>query len=408
LNPNPVILFAGDEALCRRDINRLKSGVYDVWWQEFSADDVSEDAIRAACGSGFIGFENAVVLIKDLPNRKHFREFLLNLIDTSPPYVRIILWDSHNYIKDTSSPLLAWKEFVKAIKGIKGSRIIDHGLNFGNKWRDRKDVSRFVIDAFSSHSRKINADNALLFADLVGNNRAMLLTEIEKLSMVAPKIISEGFILENTFPSSQEAVLYKIGELIDNRKTAEAVHKLQEFQQHGVFHGVIVDVLVRKARLQLAAAHMWLNGLSDSEISDKLMQMGRFPANVWHSSMPQGEKQVKAAEAAEDISAYMARNGGLPEKYFGERDAGCKTSKDGYVYMEALPHKIVADKAVAFVHRVEAAYRNKSSDYKKKVFYRFIRIYLSVLESMKRIRYDNSQVDEELSRMVFVLSGVMS
>ena len=407
MSPNPVMLFAGDETLCRRDINKIKACVYDVWWQELSADESSEDAIRTACGSGSIGFENSVILIKDLPNRKHFREFLLNLINTTPSYVRLILWDSHNYIKDTSHPLVAWKEFVKSINSIKGSRIIDHGLDFGNKWADKKVIVQFVVDAFEKNGHSISSDSALLFADLVGNNRAMLLTEVEKLCIIAPKTVSNSFVLDNTFPSSQEAILYKIGELIDNRKTAEAVHKLKEFQDHGVFYGVIVDVLVRKARLQLAASHLWLQGLSDPEISNALIQMGRFPSKVWHSSMSQGEKMVKASEAAENVKEYMSKHGGMPVGYFGELSSECKTSKDGYIYAEALPHKIVADKAVEFVHRVEFAYKGKVQDYKRQVFYRFIRIYLSVMDSMKKIRYDNTQVDEELSRMVFVLSGVM-
>lgn len=408
MGKNPIIFFTGDKTLCRRDINKLKKQCSGSVWHEFSASETSEDEIRTVCGSGSLFFDTSVVVIKDIPNRKAYREFLLNLADTSVTGTRLILWDTNCHVKDTSKPPKAWSSFIKDIKSRKGSKVVDKGGDFGNSWRDRNSVVDFIQKQFMSRGKTVDHATAVLFGEIVGNNRAMLMTEIEKSCMLDGDI-TKDFVLENVFPSSHEAVLYKIGELIDYRKISEAIAKAREFQQNGIYHEVIAEILVRRARWQLVASYYSVQGYNDYEIVGLLMKMGRFPSLYWHnSSLREPDKLSKSSDVSDELSLkeFMFTDLGLPQDYIRGIAKKAKKSRDGYLYCESLPHKIVADKTVAFVRQFESLYKGKTDNEKRAVYNKFLNMYLSVVGSLKNMRYNSSCSDSELSKMIFVLSGV--
>jgi len=374
---------------------------------EISAKDVDEDMVRTMCGSSLMGFGQTLVILKDLPNRKEYRNFLISLISGLEISVTVVLWDTEQHVKDIRNPAKVWVEFINTLKGLE-VKMIDKGSDFGTQWKDRTEVIKFVKGEFKRYDRTISDVNAELFGEIVGLGRGMLITEIERLSIAGPKNISEQFILDNAFQSSSAAVLYKLGDLIDKNQIEETMNKIHDFLQIGIYHELIGEVLLRRARTILASGYFWAKGHNDSQNCDMLMNMGKFPSAVWHSSGSSGEKNQKASKCSSQkgIEWYFSKYLGMPEKYFGDISPKAKKSKDGFLYTESLPHRIVAQKAVEFVHRVEQAYRGKTPDIQASVIGRLIDVYLSVSDSLKEMRYDATKSESELRKMVLTLSGL--
>jgi len=116
--PSPI-LMVGDKYLCQKNVNSAKKKYSDFKWIILSATEDSVDKIRMESGTRDFFSRKKLLLIKEIPNLKDVREFLLDLVKSSSDNLKFILWDSENSIKPdpkTKAFNKTWTDFIDGIK----------------------------------------------------------------------------------------------------------------------------------------------------------------------------------------------------------------------------------------------------------------------------------------------------
>jgi hypothetical protein len=320
--PSPILLI-GDILLSKKTIVGAKKKYKNCHWEIVNASEQSPDEIRMMSGFNPFGVNEKIVLIENIPNKKAVREFLLDLVKSSTNNLKFILWDSNNHIKvdpKTKEFSKTWIDFVNGIKKTPNSKVIDSGSDFSDK--ENMDYVKFIQDCFKKYGKVIEDRTAIIFGDIVGRNRGMILSEVQKLSIACPNQLTESFIVENTYPTTSEGVLYKFGNAIDSANMGNAISTLEDFLARGTNHYVLAEILMKKARWQLVTAHLWSNGSSWYEIPDELMEMGKFPSNIWHDSKNSANDkkrltyQFTGSAGPENRANYLIENLGIPSDFF--------------------------------------------------------------------------------------------
>ena len=399
--PSPILMI-GDKYLCQKNINAAKKKYSDFKWIVLSATEDSPDKIRLESGMRDIFARKKLLLIKEIPNLKDMREFLLDLVQSSSESLKFILWDSEGAIKPdpkTKAFNKTWSEFIDALKKNPDHKIINNGFEF----TDKEEMSEmdFVKARFLHFGKSIDGEAAKLFVAIVGKNRGVIETEVEKLCITAPKDVSTSFIMENTFPSSDEAVLYKFGNVLDTTYS-RAVVMMQEFLDIGVNYNVLSEIMAKKARWQLVVSHLWSEGLSWEDVTKKLITMGKFPSHVWHDyqlTPLQKRKMTENCKSLEDRINIMVNNGGLPREFFNAKKKEGKS--------EAIPWEFIAQQYVSFVkEEIVRSNVNKCSnnEIRQKVLDRALRVYLFVVKKLKEVRYGETP-NQDLQEMIAALTS---
>ena len=400
--PSPVLIL-GDKVLSQNNINAAKKKYKDHKWFTFSATDDSADAIRAAAGQGDFLSSKKVVLIRELPNQKAVREFLLDLVQMSSDKLKFIIWDSDGAIKvdpKTKTFNKTWGDWINEFKKIKDHTIVNNGSDFTEK--DDNACITYIQARFKKANRTIASKNALLLAEIVGRNRGMLETEIAKMLLTCSKEVTEQYILDNAFPSSDEAIIYKFGNVLDSYSYGKSVAMMEQFLDMGINENVLADVMVRKARWQLAAASYWGQGQSWAEVVQSMMQMGKYPSSIWHQSTLTPTEKRKQSEGLKDVEDRMK----YMTKICGVRDWQINPNKTT-ARAEVVPMQFMAELTVnALRQNIVAQHVNqyKGEEMQQKLVDRCLRVYLFVLKKLKDIRYgDNPRQD--LQEMVAALTS---
>lgn len=412
------ILIIGDLFLSRNMISGAKKKYNNAYWVTASATEQSLDEISMLAGINQIGVEDKIVLIQDLPNRKQVRDFIIELVATSNNNLKFIIWDSNNHIKidpKTKTYGKTWIDFVDSIKGMCNAKIIDNGEDFSDK--ELNLCIKYVQDCFKKYGKVINDKATILFVDIVGRNKGMLLSEIQKFCLNCPDNIDENFVNDNAFPTSTELVLYKFGNAIDTGDSGIAIKALEEFMAHGINEYVLADILMKKARWQLAAAYMWYSGMSWHEIPDKLMDMGKFPSNIWHSGSTNLEKKQKSSiyVAIEDKINFMTCDLGIPSDYFIPKSSKAKKSKikeeentkaEKVEGSEIIPLRFMAAQLTEFLRsKIIAPNKNKykEDELKTKILNRSFYVYFKLSDLFKEIRYNSKDSIQCIYQMIYTL-----
>ena len=341
--PSPILIF-GDPYLSKNTIISIKKKYNNAHWDVISATEQSPDEIRTiSCFNQFNNIDK-IILIQDIPNRKQIREFLLDLI-ISTNNSKFILYDSNNHIKidpKTKEYPKTWIDFVTTIKNTKNSKIIDNGTDFTDK--ENMDCIKFVQDCFKRGNKVITDRASMIFIDIVGSNRGLILSEARKLCLNSPNTINEDFVIQNAFPTSSSVILYKFGNSIDSGNISQAISSLEEFLYHGMNIYVLADILAKKVRWQLAAVSLWHDGYSWDEVVDILMDMGKFPSIIWHDNKSITEKKrMSSAYSSLDFRInFLNETLGVPLAYFngGEDENG---------RAETIPMRFMAQQTVDFI-----------------------------------------------------------
>ena len=398
--PSPI-LMVGDKYLCQKNVNSAKKKYSDFKWIILSATEDSVDKIRMESGTRDFFSRKKLLLIKEIPNLKDVREFLLDLVKSSSDNLKFILWDSENSIKPdpkTKAFNKTWTDFIDGIKKNKNHKIINHGFEFTDK-EETSEID-FIKARFLTRERSISLEAAKLFVAIVGRNRGVIETEIEKLCVIAPKEINVDFIMDNAYPSSDEAILYKFGNVLDG-SYSKAVMMMQEFLDLGINHNVLSEIMAKKARWQLVVSHLYSDGMSWEDITPKIITMGKFPSYIWHDyqlTPTQKRKMTENNKSLEDRINVMVDKG-LPRYYFKEK------KKEGKG--EAIPWDFIAQQHVAFIkEEIVRPNLNKYSreEMRKKVLDRALKVYIFVVNKLKEIRYGESP-DQDLQEMVAALTS---
>ena len=287
-------------------------------------------------------------------------------------------------------------------KKLPNHKIIDNGEDFTEK--EETDCVKYIQQQFSKYGRTITYDLATLMSQIVGRKRSIIASEVEKLCITAPKDVTEEFILENCFPINQDAILYKFGNVVDGGSLVDSFKTAMEYIENGIHQNVLVEILAKKARWQLAVCYLWSKGLSWYDIEQKIIWMGRFPSKIWHDDAISLNIKKKCSEDnKEPDSAYnfFTKELYIPSEYFGRLLVKGAKVKAG----ESLPMPFLAQLVVQFV-RDKIVSPNSSKytqeELKKKVLDRAISVYLKVTDHMKEMRYNN-QPDQELYEMIRAL-----
>ena len=400
--PSPVIIL-GDHTVSQNTINSAKRKYKSYKWITFSASDDSPDAIRSAAGQGDFLSSKKVILINDLPNKKATRDFLIDLVGISSDKLKFVIWDSTNAIKvdpKTGTFNKTWADWISELKKNKDHKLVNNGSDFTDK--QDKDCSSFIKMRFQKAKKEISDKSALLFAEIVGKNRGMLETEIDKFLLTCPDTITEDFIIQNAYPSSTEAIIYKFGNILDSCSYGKSILMMQQFIDMGINENVLADVMVRKARWQLAAASYWEQGQSWREVSQSLMQMGKYPSSIWHQytlTPTEKRKHSDGLKEVEDRIKYITKNCGIKERQIN-------LSKKP-VRAEVIPMQFMAELTVQFLRKnIITPYVNeyRESELKTKLVDRCIKVYLFSLDKLKEIRY-GSNPTQDLQEMVGALTS---
>ena len=402
--PSPVFIY-GDAVLAKKDLVKIKAKYADRQWVELSLEDNTPDQIRMEAGMVGFGIDEKILLLKDLPNIKAIREFLIDLSKTTRSDVRIFIWDSQEVIKcDPKTRLIndTWTDFIGRIKEISDHKILAFGDEFTEK--EEQDVVKYIQDKFSKFGKQIASDAAKLMTNIVGRKRSMLVSEIEKLSLIAPEKIDRQFILDNAYPITQEAVLWKFGNIIDEGNFVASIQAMQQYIQDGTHPNVLSEILCKKARWQLAVCHLYSQGMSWYDIESAVLSMGKFPSVIWRSQGTSSEKKARSEKLKEPLAAleWLTREMGLPDYYFNELKLKGAKVKGG----EAIPMPFMAQvllKAVQDKIIIPNQKKYPPEELRAKVLDRAVKTYGLVTNSMKNMRY-NSNFEQELYEMIRALS----
>ena len=418
---SPILIF-GDQYLSKNNILSAKKKYVNVRWITKSATKDSLNSIRMEAGLSSWDDSNKIILIQDLPNKKQVREFLLDLASSSPPLTRIIVWDSNGHIKVSSKKKefdKTWGDFVKDFKKIKGSTVVNNGGEFDEK--QQQGCVGFVKERFAKKNIDISDKDANLLIDIVGYNRGMLDSDIKKMSLVAPPKITTDFILDNSFPSSKEAVQYKLANILDKESYEKAIYMMERFLESGTNANTIAEICVRKARWQLVATYLWVSGLNWNDVAEKMMEMGKFPSMVWHSPMYTSSQKRTEAEKYQDIDkmrhyfVWDSKRGGLLLRHFkrikketSKKTKASKAAKSLTISRkgaEIIPMHFMATQVTDFIKRIVSVNKVNTPESKNKLLDRAVRVFLFCHEKLSEVRYGNNPV-QDLQEAVKVLTNI--
>jgi DNA polymerase III delta subunit len=411
--PSPILIF-GDYYTSKNQVVGIRKKNPDFNWITLSATECSIDEIVSEVGTEDIfGSENAFI-IQDIPNNKEMRSFILDLISNSC-HAKLIIWDSLGHIKrdaKTGSILKTWDEFVKTIQANSGSHVQNNGDPYTEK--DIDNCVEFIKKKFASLGKKIDRREANMLIKIVGYDRGILDSEIRKLAFTSPDFVSIDFIVENAFPLTQESILWKFSNILDTGSYSKITVAIEEFLDSGINGNVLAEVMLKKARWQLATVSFYHKGESWFNISNKLMNMGNFPSSVWHSDVSIEDKN-KASDkynSFESIMYFFKSNQGLPSRFFKLKKPKQKMLKSGkpsktqpklsLKRSEKLPMKFIADQTVSFVKNKIIGER-KSQDDKEAALNRAKRVYVGVYKHLVDVRLDKN-TPQSLNEMAKLLS----
>lgn len=403
LIPSPILII-GDPYVGKNNILAIKKKFPRLIWVTKSLDEDSLNSIRAEAGTFSFDDSEKVLLLQEFPDRKQVREFVMDLVSIPHSSIYLIIWDSHGHIKinpRTRSIDKDWKEFLEKFRCIKGSKIIENDAPFTEK--DRNSVIDFIVGKFEQHGKKIDLKEVRLLMGIVGFDRGMLESDIEKMVLICPERVTSQFIIDNAFPSSQESLVYKLGNVMDTGSYEDSINIMDRFLNSGINENKIAEVIVKKARWQLIIAGLWKEGMAWEDIPNKIMEMGRFPSAIWHNNEIDSTHKKSESEAIntpDGIYRYMTINMGIPKKYIKKRDEK-KTKKTS----ETIPQGFMANQVVDFVRNIVEINRSVlKSEVKEKLVNRAIRVYQFAQDKLFDIRTGANPI-QDLQEMVKVLTN---
>ena len=407
--PSPILVF-GDVYLCKNNIIAAKKKYSTSKWVTKSASSDDLNSIRAEAGVVSWDDSEKILLVQDLPNKKQVRDFLLSLASNCPLKTKLIIWDSgEQIVVDPKEKTIdkTWADFIAGFKKINGSKLIDNGETLTEK--QGEDSVNYVIKCFEKYRKQISYREAKLLISIVGYDRGMLDSDIKKMSLTCPEKVTPQFIVDNAFPTTKEAILYKIGNVLDDGNFENAVNLIERFMASGFNANEIAVIIAKKARWQMVVAHLWSSGLNWESIPNQLMEMGRFPSSIWHNDQMDTARKRQEAEqlqSPENMVRYLNLKEGLPARYF--KPAIVKTTAKGKTAMsrknaEVIPMYFMAELTVNFVRdRIVRSSKLPLLELKAKVFNRSLKVYLFIQDKLAEIRY-GSNPEQDLQEMVRVI-----
>jgi len=404
--PSAILIF-GDKYLSKNAIISAKRNFQDYQFETISASKSTYDDIRADVGTYDWADNNKAIIIEDFPNNKATREFLLDICQDLPEDRSVILRDTLNSIKidsKTKKVSTAWQDFIKEFESIKDSKVLNSGVNFTEK--DGTGCVMFIRKCFQKYNKDISEKEANLFMQITGMDKGIIISEVEKMVLTAPDNISADFIMENAFYVSQEVILYKFANVLDSCSHKKILESLEQFIRLGIHPNVLAEVMMKKARWQLAASYFFSEKLPWNIIVDRLMDMGEFPSFIWHNlNLSKEDKKAKSEpyQGADDIINFMSVKQGIPKRLFKNSQVKPKILKSGKpskakgkspkTKAERIPLRFMASQTTAFIRDRIVKKSGQKKDVRKSVLNRAIKVYLFAYKKLVETRTAHSPIE---------------
>ena len=398
--PSPILMI-GDAALCKNNIVLGKKKYNEANWIEMSFSDHSVDEIRGESSSLNLFMSPKVIVLKDFPNQKAIREFILNLISTQGK-VKFVVWDSLNQIKpDPKKGTFnkTWSDWIDEIKNISSSKFINNGFV-----SNEKDSIGYIQSLFKK--KKINCEYnvARLFTQIVGGERGIIDSEVNKLSLVVENSITEEEVLQYAYPITQEAVIYQLGSALDSNNYSLVISTLEDFLSKKIHVNVLCEILMKRARWQLIVLDKWSRNIPWANIEKELMSMGSFPSSLVFEDKVKASDRLKIKkELSDPIKAkeYMTGPMGMPDYYFERlNEKGSKLKKSDKIPLPFIATQITQYVKDIIIHGNISRIGSEAT--KSIALSHGMETYLGVSEGLKRIRYGANE-KEELYEMIKIL-----
>ena len=380
--PSPTLLI-GENAICRSSISSAKKKYSNYDWIEVSIGENLSEIREMASNNGLFNAPK-VLVIKDIPNKKDIRDFLLDLVRDTDDMVRFILWDTENFIKpDPKTQCFAktWQDFIENLKKINGFKLLNVGFNFTEK--EEEPCIQYVAELFKKNNKTINHEAAKLFVSILGKNKTSIKLEVEKFCLAFKDVeINREQVLNFTYPSNRETILYRFNDCLDQSYESSILF-MNNLLEIGINPNILVEIMMKKVRWQLAIAHMYTSGVSLHEIPSKLMLMGKFPSYIWRDpniNYASKKKEAEKYEEPEDKTKLLISMG-LPDR--------CIKNEIGKVKTESIPMDFMA---VQLVENYNRKYIAKIP--KDKLLDIAIENYKFVSDQLKEIRYGEDQLEK--------------
>lgn len=400
--PSPVLII-GDPVLSQRTVFLSKKKYNDFSWITIDANENTIDDIRSISGMNTFEDSKRFILIKNLQNKKDFREFIAELVQSSSDDLKFVIWDSSSEIKSDPKTGInkTWQDWINLLKKNEKFVLVNSGFDFPDN--DYKDSVSYVESLFQKNNKKIDPVASKIFIDIVGRNRAMIVSEVNKLSIISPQNIDRNFVIDNCYPSSKSAVLYQFGNDLDSGDLSKSIISLEKFLSSGIDANILAQIIVNKSRWHLAICSFYKEGLDFYTIKSKILGMGKFPSCVWHNDqLTDSQKNKLASNLNEDenMISFMSLKMGIPLNYINvEKKSNIKTVRKG----EVIPMPFMADMMMSYFQDkiVNTNKKNYSDqDLRNNILNRAINLYLLCTECLKDVRYNEISQKESLYEMV--------
>jgi DNA polymerase III delta subunit len=382
-------LILGDFVLSKDKISKIKNKYNDFIEVKISLKDDNFDEIRRKIGTNFFDDKNKLVIIKDIVNQKKYKEFLSTIVNEQSKNI-FIIWDSENIIKIDPKTKKFNKQWQPFIDSIPNTKIVDHGLDFSEK--ETFQCNDFIVGEFKKRGKKISKENAFLFQKIVGKKKGILISEINKFSLFDCEI-TKDLIFKLAYPVSQESILYLFSNIIDEGNIQKSLLALDEYlDTYNVHPNVISEILMKKARWQMACAYIYKIDGTLNDASSKITQMGSFPSFIWEQNISYKEKK--------DLSEKLKSKDELKKHYIeklGYEDYHFKFTPDFKLKpSERIPMSFMSQQTCDFFQKSIINRSEKGNDFLNIA----MRNYIDVSESFKMIRFDYKNHKRYLYQMI--------
>jgi DNA polymerase III delta subunit len=378
--PSPTLLI-GEYSLCRNAIGTAKKKYSNYQWIEISVEEDLDKLIESATTDDI--FNNPkIIVIRDIPNQKAVRESIFDIVKIDDKMIRFILWDTNNFIKPdpkTNCFSKTWEDYIEKLKTINGFKIINAGFNFTEK-EEEKSI-QYVIDLFSKNKKIIDYNSAKIFISILGKSKASIKLEIEKFCLAfQEENIDLSKVLQFTFPANKEVILYHFNDCLD-KSYEESIIYMNILLEIGINPNILIEIMMKKVRWQLAIAYMYTSKIPLSEISSRLILMGKFPSSIWtdkDKSYSLKKKESEKYEEPEDKVEFIVSQG-LPRWHIKEDIEKVRT--------EAIPMDFMANQLVNVYNE---NYISKLSE--DQLVEKALENYSFISNALKEIRYGEDPV----------------
>ena len=400
--PHSILLY-GDPYLAKNKILEIKKKFSsNSSWQHLSLKTDKLDFICSEVCAMSFGNETRFFILEDFSIKtKDDRSFLIRMAKDHSEDSHVILFDSKSAITidpKTNLPNKTAKAFIKEFKEIDNCRSLNMGSPVDEA--NQGDIKHFIKHCFEKHDRQISDKLVGVLISIVGYDKGLLYSDIEKLCMIAPKTITHKFILDNAFPTSKESLLYKLSNILDTGSHKDSILMIDRLVKSGFEPTQISYAMCQKIRTQLAISYYWTIDLSYGQIKNALMNMGKFPAALWHSNKydNQDKKNLSAKyNSVEAKQGYLKKRGLCSWHFKSHGEIGMTKAGDlKKVRSSTISHPYVAECAIKFFQKrvLTMPSDGTGGNYKKMVFDKVLHSYLKISDKTFSVRKNDHPLED--------------